>query len=244
MEAEREQEVRRIAETIDEDFRPYLPQLEESLERVYQLVALAGLVTGLANISRDEIDPAATPIPADDALRAAVVLIHACFEDFLRTLTNKLLPEADSIALKDITLAGVDPRKTQFHVGHLIQHRNKTVDELIRESVSLHLERSTFNNTDAVAELLQRLHLEVDPARKYFPVLDEMMRRRHQIVHRADRVKDPVSATFKLAAISAEQVLAWRDATRDFVVNVVSRIAAGSVIGLMNAKPKRPGFED
>jgi hypothetical protein len=220
----------RLKAVIQRDLEPYLPQLQESLSRVGQLLSLASiLATSPGKINTEHGGPS-NKAQAEDILRAAIVLIHSCLEDFLRTLAERILPERDELALKDVALAGLDRGKSQFHLGHLVQHRHKTVDALIRESVSGHLERSTFNNTTEVAHLLERLNLDRESVRGLFPSLDQMMQRRHQIVHRADRVKDPSSDTFKLAAVFASDVTGWLKATRDFTVQVVSELISTAVV--------------
>jgi len=214
--------VERIAQAIAKDFHPYSHQLEESLERLRGLVALS-LRAG---------DRSKT----EEVLRAAVVLNHAYLEDFLRTLANRLLPEGDEDALRDIPLAGVNSRgKVQFSLASLVQHRHKSVDVVIRESVSEHLERSTFNNTTDIAQLLGRLRLDLPNLDQTFPTLERMIRRRHQIVHRADEVKTPDSNIYRLQAVELSEVQAWLDATHTFIVEVVSNIAAGNVMKVLNA---------
>lgn len=229
-----EDEVRpaKIAEAIVKDFGPYYPQLQESFDRVAKLLLLADR---LAAKPRSKVEGAA----AEDVLRSAVVLTHAFLEDFLRTLANRLLPEGDENALKDIALAGVGGGRSQFHLGQLVQHRQKTVDAIIRESVSEHLERSTFNNTIEIAHLLGRLRLDVHSVEGHFSALDRMIRRRHQIVHRADRVKDPNSNTYSLETIQLSEVQSWLMATWNFTIGVVAHIAAGSVMEILKADPAR-----
>jgi hypothetical protein len=219
---ERTEMVRRIAQAIADDFGPYSHQLEESFDRLRRLVALS-LRTGDHS-------------QAEEILRSAVVLNHAYLEDFLRTLANRLLPERDEGALKDVPLAGVSSRgRVQFSLADLVRHRHKSVDSVIRESVSEYLERSTFNNTTDIAQLLGRLCLDLRRLNRTFPALEQMIRRRHQIVHRADEVKTPDSDTYRLQPIALSEVRAWLETTHNFIVEVVSTIAAGSVIEVLEA---------
>ncbi len=139
----REEWLRELTSIIKKQINPYIPPLKETLDRVRNLIQASDL-------------PDSTPV-AQDALRAAVVLLHACFEDFLRTVAENLLPVTDENALRDIALVGSGRGKTQLQLGQLFRHRGKTVDELIRQSVAAHLERSTFNNMTEVCELLEKL---------------------------------------------------------------------------------------
>ena len=161
----------------------------------------------------------------DDILRAVVVLTHAYLEDFLRTLASRLLPDVGETSLNDIPLAGATGRATKFHLGHLVQHKGKLVDEVIRESISKHLQHSSFNNVDAVVHLLESVGFDVTPCRKHFPQMEELMQRRHLIVHQTDRVELPGHGGYTLQAIHAKQVKKWAYATSEFLTSLVGQIS-------------------
>lgn len=218
----REREIARIANVINEEFKPYYAQLEESFDRVRHLLSSADRLRVLGP----------QPSAADDVLRSAVVLTHACLEDFLRTLISRMLPEGDECALRDIPLAGTGRGKPQFHLGQLAQHRQKTVDAVIRESIAEFLDRTTFNNTTEIAQVLELLRLNVKQVERNFSGLNQMIGRRHQIVHRSDRLK----GTSTLEPIHASQVQDWLKATKDFTIGVVSSIAAESVVKVLKAQ--------
>lgn len=124
-----------------------------------------------------------------DICRAAVVLSHASFEDALREIARVKLSESPAEILDDIPLVGISragqPRK--FSLGMLNKHRGKTVDQLIRESIDEFLDRTSFNNSKDVSNMLEKIGVDLIGIRKYFKDLDEMMERRHQIVHRSDQ---------------------------------------------------------
>ena len=220
----KEQQIIRIATVIDDEFQPYLSQLRESFDRVRQLVSAANRLRVLG----------CSPSAADDVLRSAVVLTHACLEDFLRTLISRILPQGDECALKDIPLAGTGRGKPQFHLGQLAQHRQKTVDSVIRESIAEFLDRTTFNNTTEIAQVLELLRIEPhsEGVKGSFSGLDQMIRRRHQIVHRSDKLK----GTSTLEPIHISQVQDWLKATDDFTIGVMSSIVANSVVKLLKAE--------
>lgn len=79
--------------------------------------------------------------------------------------------------------------------------------------------------------MLERLELVacIDKVKDTFPALDEMIRRRHQIVHRADRVKSPDSNNRTPECIQAVEVRRWLDATVRLTVVATSYIAARAV---------------
>ena len=152
-----------------------------------------------------------------DTLRAAVVFLHASLEDVLRTVARWKLPGASQETLNAIPLVGQGPNPRKFYLGELTQHRGKTVDELLAESVEATLEQSNYNNTDEVASLLTAVGLDVNKLNGQFPALQQMMERRHQIVHRADR-QDQVSGRgdHQIRGINKDTVRAWSADVRTF----------------------------
>ena len=78
-----------------------------------------------------------------------------------------------------------------------------------------YLDRSTFNSTQDIATAIKRCGLEVWTIEKLFPKLDQLIKRRHQIVHRAD--KSPKSGAGKQHAesLSPVDVKIWLGAVRD-----------------------------
>jgi RiboL-PSP-HEPN len=201
---------KRFLAALDADMRPYLRDRKELLSRLQRLVNLAKSVP-------DELQ-------RDDILRSVVVLTHAYLEDFLRTLTRHFIPVTTKGALNEVPLAGTKDR-SKFQLGDLVPHLGKSVIEVIRDSVDQYLERSTFNNTDEIAALLEKLNFDVSPHSKYFPNLNTMIRRRHTIVHRADRTaKDDNS--YELQRIEAEQVTIWLQSTHGFMDSVLGYVSA------------------
>ena len=121
-----------------------------------------------------------------DVLRAAVVLLHATMEDLLRSIAYWKLPSATAQTLSRIPLVSQAPA-TKFNLGDLSAHRGKSVDEVIESSVNGYLQRSNYNNTDEIASFLKSVGIDVAAVNAHFPNIDQVMKRRHQIVHRADR---------------------------------------------------------
>lgn len=150
-------------------------------------------------------------IQKSDVLRAGVVLTHATLEDFLRTIAGWKLPDAEASDLNSIPLAGCDPRNraTKFQLGDLADHRGKTVDELIAESVANTLEYSNYNNSTEVASLLRSVGVDPTVVEDLFTDLDALMIRRHNIVHRADENDKKGSGHHWAKPINTGTVEAW-----------------------------------
>jgi hypothetical protein len=160
-----------------------------------------------------------------DILRAAVVLLHASVEDVLRSVARWKLPSASSGALNDVPLVGQGSNPKKFLLGELVAHRGKTVEQLFAESVAAHLEQSNYNNTGEIAALLQSISVDVTKVDFQFPKLKEIMERRHQIVHRADRqMQVSGSGDHQIRAINKNTVRDWAVSVRAFCYSLFAEL--------------------
>lgn len=116
------------------------------------------------------------------------MLLHATLEDCIRSISSALLPNSGEAPLNRVPLIGTagSRRAEKFFLGRLAVHREKLVSTLIKESVDSYLRHVTFNNSNEIAEHLKELGFELAPMREALSTIEEMMKRRHQIVHRAD----------------------------------------------------------
>ena len=198
---------------------PLLNRVYDNLGRANHLVSLYHDLYGKGKGRR--------AVHKADLLRAAVVFLHATFEDYLRTLSGIYLPTANAKALDDIPLAGIgeNKRPEKFLLGALAQHRGKSVDQLIDESISCYLLRTNYNDTTEVASLLTSLSIPLyDSLKDTFPRLQGLMDRRHQIVHCADRLEGKAPGRQRADSISVRQVDSWIAAIRDFVSTITAHI--------------------
>ncbi|MFS8071293.1 MAG: hypothetical protein ACMG6S_33405 [Byssovorax sp.] len=185
-----------------------------NLERVQHLVdAYQGAAVG----------PGRRPVETTDVLRAAVVFLHATLEDFLRSLLEWKLPLAAAVHIKDIPLAGKKPRST-FTLDDLAPFRGTSVDDLIARSVMENLERSNFNDPGEVEGVLERIGLPKVLLDAHRDKLGPMMKRRHWIVHRADRNTAAGRGHHAARALQQAAVEAWRDALKQFGADVMARL--------------------
>ena len=202
----------KIETAFREEMAPYLDRIIKNLSRTNRLL------TDSKRVRED------SPESADDILRAIVVFLHASLEDFLRTVSQSLLPLAGESALNAIPLAGQSGRSEKFQLGRLVAHRGKLVDDVIRESVSEHLERSNYNNVGEIALLLETLGFNVAEHNKEFPQIESMMQRRHQIVHRADETKVPFFGIYNVQSIDPDEVWKWLMAVHSFMAHLCTPI--------------------
>jgi hypothetical protein len=151
-------------------------------------------INGLVKLIFSDIEPLKRTEPLQsggvraDILRMIVVFLHATFEDVLRTMARQRLAAASTQVLNLIPLVGTSRsgRTEKFHLGALNEHRGKTVDQLIQESVESHLDGESFGSCGDVNDVLAQMGLDPTPFKPLFSDLDQLMKRRHRIVHNAD----------------------------------------------------------
>ena len=159
-----------------------------------------------------------------DVLRSATVFLHASLEDFLRSLAYWKLPEAEKSVIDNIPIVGSEGNAKKFWLGELVEHRGKSVDELITESVNEYLERSNYNNIDELSSFLNSI--SVDPAKvnNRFSDLSELMERRHQIVHRGDIDESGGRGNHRVRSLGRSPISRWVAAVEEFTRAVLAEI--------------------
>ena len=190
---------------------------------LYRVKNLINVYTEILNLEGDDISMQKT-----DVLRAAVVLLHSSMEDFLRSILKLKLPEANEEKLNKIPLF-LNPelfqKKTRFELGELSYHRGKTVNEVIELSVYQYLDRQSYNNTREISSALRSIELELtSEIKEEFSKLDEMIKRRHNIVHQADREKTNVQDAYEIKLIDLEEVIEWINAVDNFVLELAKQL--------------------
>ena len=155
-----------------------------------------------------------------EILRASVVFLHSTLEDYLRSVLRWKLPSSGASRLNEIPLAGSDDKnRTKFSLGELLAYRNLMVSEVVELSVDEHLNRGSFNNTRDLANFLRDVEIVFDEKRKnhLFTRLDAMMKRRHHIVHQADRSDTIGYGRHRYKSLSVKQVRDWKLAVDGFI---------------------------
>lgn len=206
-----EQPLAAMFNSVVDTLGPYLDRLQLSLERIRAL---------------EEASRSLKPGPAQDALRAGVVLLHAHLEEFLRTLAVEILPQQDEAILDKIPLVGTKGRAEKFYLGKLVIHRGRTVDEVLRLSVEEHLNRETFNSTDEIARILEAMGFKNSEHLYDFALLGQLMKRRHQIVHQQDRDPDGGANAFLPQPMHSNDLIIWLGAVVNFISRVLDEVIA------------------
>lgn len=159
-----------------------------------------------------------------DVVRAGVVLLHASMEDTLRGFLSFKLSESSEKVLNDIPLVSFSKsgQPMKFFLGELSKHKGKMIDSLIQDSIDDFLNRKSFTSTDDIASMLNKADIDLSKVRGYFPILEEMISRRHQIVHKGDRITE--SGKSILAPIKAMTLGKWVGTVSVFICELHATI--------------------
>ena len=194
-------------------------QFYENLARVRNLANIYD--TKMARVGQGR-----RPVNSADVLRAAVVLLHATLEDFLRTISRGLLPMREEAVLNKVPLSGTGKhgRAEKFLLGKLVQFRGKKVDEVLAESVEAFLSRSNYNRPADLASAIGDVGLDQTEVESLFGTLDEMMERRHWIVHKADRNPKTGRGQHKCKSIGTQRLKRWITTVETFAEEILRQL--------------------
>lgn len=175
----------------------------ENLERVRNLVTIyQSLGAGEKRQGKHDAD----------LLRAAVVLLHATLEDFIRVLVSWKLPHATPEQIKKSDL--------RVPLYQLANNRESMVGAFLVKSIEDVLSRSTYNNKDDVRKSLKSIGLDAEKVK--ISDLETAMTRRHKIVHRSDRAGE--SELGRVNSIQSDHVLKWIENVEVFVSDVSKQL--------------------
>jgi hypothetical protein len=168
-------------------------------------------VTHLVSVYEGLSDPGQgrRPVNSSDILRAATVFLHASLEDALRSLELLVLPNAAREEIDKVPLKGLGLHGQKFLLGDLLAHRGIAVDDLIHQSVAEYLERRSYNSSTEVDTAIRRLRIDPAPVRHLYSDLEEMIARRHHIVHQADRHDVHGHGHHKAKSIGLSMIRRW-----------------------------------
>jgi hypothetical protein len=164
---------------------------------------------------------------ADESLRAAIVLMHASLEHTLREIVRFKLGDRPSKVIDTIPLVGTSStgQARKFSLGELSKHRGKTVQDLIQQSVDEYLDMKSFSSAKDIAHILKKSGIDISSLCVYFPDLEQMISRRHQIVHTADL--EWVSGESRPVPIDSEEVVKWMVSSAAFVADLCCIVCPG-----------------
>mgnify|MGYP000284471975 FL=1 len=176
----------------------------DSLIRIYDLVKSKG--KGRKKVTET------------DTLRAAVVFIHSNLEDVMRGLAVVFwLKNKDINIINKVPLlhTGGRERADKFYLGYLCQFLGKTVDNVIQSSIEDYIyNQFTINNLGQLIGEIKNLNFSEElignmTADKKASI-EDFFKRRHRIVHHADRNLESGQGQHGARAIKVETVNKWK----------------------------------
>ena len=182
---------------------------------------------------KPSVENRSPPITEEDILRSAVVLNHASLDNFLRQIARHKMANSGKDYLHMIPLyiqskAGLD----KFRLLHLYEFRDKTVNQVILDSIIKHYERISFNKIYDITRTFEKeFGFNISSLEKFFPILEKMMKRRHQIVHNADNEKS--QGLFTIESMDLDDVKLWLITTRDFGIALANIVVNSPIIDLL-----------
>jgi len=105
---------------------------------------------------------------------------------------------------------------TKFTLGNLALLRGRTIDDVLRESVLEYSKRLNINNTTELAAYLGKLSVDVTKVNARFADLENLMQRRHIIVHQADRNDARGRGQHRARSLHPARVDTWAAAVDEF----------------------------
>jgi hypothetical protein len=188
-----------------------MPETKDAIQQRFSanLSRVSALVATFRQMTAGRGRPA---VVETDLLRAAVVLLHASFEDLLRSCAELILPLRPAKTFEDwsIPLPQSAERRTKLTLSEIMQFRGRSIDDVLAIAIQHRLDHASYNNFYEVSRWADELGLIVPSRQSYQPNLDAMMKRRHQIAHRADRNKLTGSGHYVAAHLSDVTVDTWR----------------------------------
>lgn len=199
------------------------PSEEEKLlkEALINFVNNLTRTTEVAIVGRKQIEENFKKESRDDILRLSVVFLHASLESILREIFRVKASNASVEVINKIPLIGSKSRDAQkFYLGRLCDHREKTVEIVIQASIDSHVEHLSITSTKDIAALLEKIEIKIDDQDEYYRDLEQMISRRHQIVHRADQMKENGSNNLVLSPIDDMDFRLWIGTLSGFIVQL------------------------
>lgn len=161
-----------------------------------------------------------------DILRSAVVLLHSSFEEYYRSILGCILPKTcTEDDLKNMSFLGsAGNHKDKITLGGLIKVREKTVDQLITESIRESLSFTSFNDYQDIVSWSKKIKIDLSEFKDQ-EKLNKLIHRRHKIVHEADNAKS--DDEYALAPIRENSVEEWIEVVRNLVELIDKEVHKG-----------------
>ena len=169
-----------------------------------------------------------------DILRAGVVYLHSTLEEYLRTIilnakTQMLIQDKASFqrVLCNVALPGDNSGKSngkKYALTDFWDQKDKTIMEVISESLNDKVGYLTFNEYSQIVSSLEDIGIHLNRNYNVDGMIDNYIKRRHKIVHEADKNLTPGSGNFKSTPINVQMLKAWIEAVDIMVTDIQANI--------------------
>lgn len=119
---------------------------------------------------------------------------------------------------------GKEKMKDKLTLDELAVFRGQTIDDVLMRAFQKYHERSNYNNEQDVVGALERMGLKTGPLKGFLPDLQAMMKRRHEIAHRADVNRKLPQFTNRVIVKVAER---WLQVVESFGHQLLSSVEEG-----------------
>lgn len=156
----------------------------------------------------DEEPPELSPL-GEDIIRAMIVLLHACVDDLLREMTRILYRRLPDDRLDKLPIRVGDTSAKSIRLATLARHPGKCLADVVKDSIDGWLSEKSFGNTGAVCDILDDLQINYEEQRKYLSGLNQLMDRRHRIVHNADLASPTDDEPQRITLDDSREIIGW-----------------------------------
>lgn len=186
---------------------------EEALDNMNRVHRIIGL------FEKAEALDIGLPEEREEVLRAAVVLLHSSLEEVVRNLFVERLPKCSVDVLNELSYPtpGNISKTKGVLLGDLFNdYQGRFVDNVIVDAINYHIDRMNINNSTQLSAMLHKVNIDTQELKSTLNELDELMKRRHQIVHQMDRNDRLDPDTRPISPIDLETVRNWFSAMEHF----------------------------
>lgn len=169
-----------------------------------------------------------------DILRAGVVFLHSTLEEYLRTIIlnakkELLMQNKESFqkVLDNVALPGDNSGKSngkKYALTEFWDQRDKTIMDVISESLNDKVGYLTFNEYSQIVASLKDIGINLGRNYNVDGMIDNYIKRRHKIVHEADKNSTSGRGNFHSTAINTKMLTAWIDAVDTMVIDIQALI--------------------
>lgn len=200
---------------------------QENIKRVRNFITLYQNATSKTGSGRKTVIET-------DILRAGIVFLHSTLEEYLRTIIldvkkARLTQSKESFqkVLINVALPGDNSGKStgkKYALTEFWELKDKTVMDVMSESLHDKVGYMTFNEYSQIVSSLAEIDIHLDKEYNKNGVIDKYIKRRHKIVHEADKNVAKGKGNFYSLSINPDMLSGWITAVDNMVIDIQKSI--------------------